>query len=1030
MRRRRLIVEKIRRFLASDSEMGLGDLGVLADDYAVACEETNKCLRLCEQHLRGGMRTEAVNIAEASPPVLEIAAILHFQGAEAWRDVCRENQLSVPSPILAEVVSWLNRAYVEEESLSELLADYRRLTRRGTLPQKISLLRRLVKVDTDGSSHWRDDLKEFEEARLGQLATDVHKAAGRDDLPALETLYNEMNSPEWASKPNKALLAQCSREFNRVRKLVAEREGEQIAQEAWGAYGAFDYAETSAALSKWERLLEEGVFVPSGDIATNVTEVQEWYEIERNKRAQEREFDEAVIALEQAVERGRTRRVELEQLWYAVVRHNREVPQQLLKRAVLAIEDAKRAEKRMMRLVVAAGGVVVALIGVVTFLLVRSVVRERIRNEWTPRIAQAVEERHYERAAKFFEELTAQNKTIAAEPDFQERKTRIEDGLQERDRNRGTFETSFQQLDDVRKAGFEGAVDEGLLDKIDQLQWALTDDQRMKLEEWRVDWNAELARRQKERDDRFTAQVDKARECFTAVDEMSPEREGDKYLDVLGQAGKALDVAEAMVDVSDLLTRQMPSLRARLASCREKHQQAIDRMKARARLLDEIGKALPNLEKYEKLLREFTETFPDHEEASRFGTLIADCVLARDVTRIADAAAGGRDFAEPTEDTKKWVSAFLESPESRSSVWRLSIERLRDQIELTDKAQEVVRNIAALKQNKTLWDLHLVNVPMKESEETVRYYYVGTPASLKLSAALAPGEQEKHRYMIKAYLGGDSPEDFVIEVPAALPKNENKTLAGHCQWFRRIHRRISSTKPAALSAVLLEGVAELRKDTTAEPVVKAALILSFLRDARNLSPRIALEISSLIAGLEAVDRDVAWMSPEPDSDAQFARDEIDVLLASEATGLEMTAWRTRLEDAVYRVSLLRNVQCRGQVRADEGGPVLDVGRRRTSEVWIVADGEGGVPAIHIAGRPDAEGRLVIVPDAKRYLYPGKPLLAPMGLHGAGTAEALKQSLGELPDTQRRLLKKIVWPDSWPVNGRDLGTDSNGRNDGE
>lgn len=1030
MRKRRQIVERIRRFLASDSEMGLSDLGVLADEYAAACEETNERLRRCEQHLRGGMRTEAIHMAEASPPVLEIAAILHFQGVEAWRDICRGNRLSVPSPILAEIVSWLNRAYIREESLTDLLAEYRRLTRRGSLRQKISLLRRLVKVDADSSSHWRDDLKEFEEARLSHLADDLQAAAGADDLEALETLYSEVTSPEWMLKPGTRLLAQCSEELGRVRKLRAQQEGEEIARQAWQAYGAFDYGKATAALARWEDLVEEGIFVPSEDLAANVAEVQEWHEIEHNKLEQEREFNEAVIALKQAVEKGRQRRVELEQLWYAVVRHNREIPQQLLKRAMLAIEDAKRDEKRVRRLIVAAGCVVVAVIGAVTFLLVRGVVRERIRNEWMPRIAQAIEERQYERGAKLFEELAEQNKVIAGELAFQEREREIDDGLKERDKIRETFETIFQQLDEARRAGFEGPVSEGLLGEVGQMDWALTDEQKMKFKEWEVDRNTDLARRQKERDDRFAAKVDEARESFAALDVMNPELESDKYLEVIGQVNQTVNAAKAMPDISEPLTRQMPSLQARLTSYQEKHQQAIERMEERAGLLKEIANGPPPLEKYEKLLRDFTAKFPDHEATPRFRALIADCVLARDVTCIDDARARGCNFVDPGQATEEWAAAFLESPESTSSVWRLSVERLRDQIKLAPEAQEILQGLDELRQERIVWDLHFVDVPEKESEEIVRYYYVGAPASLRLSAPLAPDEQERHRYMIKAFLGGDSPEDKIIEVPDALPKNPDRTLAGHCIWFRRFHRRVRNANPRELAPLLLEGVEELRKDPDVEPVVKADLILSILGDVKKLSPQADPEIDRLIARLEVADTDVSWMNPELDADTQYARDDIAAMLKNEMTNFESIAWRTKIEDVVYRVSLMRNVRCFGQVEAEGGDLVLDVGRGRRPEVWIATGEEGGVAAIYIAGSADAEGRLVVPPDMKRYLRPGKPLLAPTGVHGGRTAEVLKRSLGELPDTQLRLLKKITWPDSWPVNGRDIETSSNGHESGK
>ena len=147
---------------------------------ATRCEEVDEVLRRCAAHLDQRMRTAAIHLAETPPPVLEVAAVLDFDGADAWREVCVENTLPIAPPIAAEIVSRLNEAYVREDSLADLLAEHRRVARVGTLSQRIQLLRQLIASEPENTD-WQKDLRTLEKAGLVDVENS-YLGAGRRHL--------------------------------------------------------------------------------------------------------------------------------------------------------------------------------------------------------------------------------------------------------------------------------------------------------------------------------------------------------------------------------------------------------------------------------------------------------------------------------------------------------------------------------------------------------------------------------------------------------------------------------------------------------------------------------------------------------------------------------------------------------------------------------------------------------------------------------------------------------------------------------
>lgn len=98
----------------------------LATAYAEACERAEQRLARCEEMLSRGEALQAVQYAEADPPLLDEVATLEFFGVDGWRRSCREAGLPVGEIRNQRAVRLLNEAYASGvPASSHLYRDYR-----------------------------------------------------------------------------------------------------------------------------------------------------------------------------------------------------------------------------------------------------------------------------------------------------------------------------------------------------------------------------------------------------------------------------------------------------------------------------------------------------------------------------------------------------------------------------------------------------------------------------------------------------------------------------------------------------------------------------------------------------------------------------------------------------------------------------------------------------------------------------------------------------------------------------------------
>ena len=211
------IVDDVRSLLCVQGADAMDFLRAAAADYSIACDEVNERLHQCGSLLRQGLRSEAIQVAEIEPNLLDTTALLDFPERAQWVETAGRCGIAAPTPLLLDVAAELNEAYGLEQPLGTLLQQHRLLAlARGPLAARIGVLRALADMDA-GNPVWQEDLRIFEEERQKQIAAEVKVATHRQDAAALASLDAELSSPDWRNPPPLELACSASEASTRLR---------------------------------------------------------------------------------------------------------------------------------------------------------------------------------------------------------------------------------------------------------------------------------------------------------------------------------------------------------------------------------------------------------------------------------------------------------------------------------------------------------------------------------------------------------------------------------------------------------------------------------------------------------------------------------------------------------------------------------------------------------------------------------------------------------------------------------------------
>lgn len=343
------------------------ELTNLHGEYVAACREVNERLVRCEERMAAGRRSEAIHLADADPPVLEVVAALDFDQRADWADVALMYDLEAAELIRVDIAEQLEDEYLVNDSLDELMVEHRLLAlKRAPLGRRLKVLRKIN--EEDPQPHWDEDIRVWETRRLSEIEDEARTAYQSGNASLLKSLKQEMSSQTWIV-PASASVAKKVHQAAKITGSAAARDKlEAMVERIAEAHAAEDAPRARELQTQWNSLVTQAGLTPDDDLYRAPNAAFAWLAGLDQQVAREAEYARSVATLEQLLETDASTD-ELKEAANDLVRQGFEPPSDIADRYRKAIAVEERNKGRRRTLVIAAAAVVLAAVGGVSYFL-------------------------------------------------------------------------------------------------------------------------------------------------------------------------------------------------------------------------------------------------------------------------------------------------------------------------------------------------------------------------------------------------------------------------------------------------------------------------------------------------------------------------------------------------------------------------------------------------------------------------------------------------------------------------------------
>ena len=571
-----------------------------AAEYAEACAEVNKRLREVGILLHQGLRSEAIQLAEQEPDLLNMVTQLDFPELGEWLQLLKGWGMVGPPALLRDLTAQLNEAYAQQQPLVSLLKTHRRqaLTR-AALSKRITTLRKILQLDPDNDA-WQTDLGALERARLKEILTAAQQASSRDDLEELAALQEEIQPADWSIPVSADLVDQISGLHRRLSRNNARGDLKTIADELTAAHSAFDGIAGREARARWQEAIDIATLAGDDPLVERAAPALEWLDEEDERLATSQRRDIDLETLETALDQNDPRE-KLERIYYRLSHYEEGVPQSLEQRYFQRIASFELARKRRQVLLLASIVGTVILIGAITTSIFMRRARARAVAEHSATLKVLIDEDNLTEAESQYKDLESAFPGVARSPEVQREFARLTDALRKEKERQATFKKAMQR---ARKAGVQ-KPDWRALDDAGEL--AKTDAEKVEVNELksRIDAYTQNSNQQDEKT--FTESLTQLQRRLTNLESNNvvEDARGDSKLQhLLNDIATAVAVSPG---ISDSLRAQGNTLTVRVKALLAERKLQHEFLEARDRLTESVG----HVEAFLSALKDLRDRFPE-----------------------------------------------------------------------------------------------------------------------------------------------------------------------------------------------------------------------------------------------------------------------------------------------------------------------------------------------------------------------------------------------------------------------------------
>lgn len=448
MRESQRIVDRIRMILRLPSVELTEELRQLALSFAAVSQRTYERLRNCLVLARDGQRTEAVRQAELEPRVMETLGDLDFPERPQWDQVCEFGNLAQAVMFDPREIETLNQLYLLERPLESGLRRHRLMAlTRAPLPQRIAVLRELIQLDPL-SVGWREDLETFEQARHRELLHDAERALANQDHPRLQQLYAEVMSPQWMYRPPEVIVQRMTAAMTRVQAEEMLHGLRQLAADLNRAYLDCNEMQGRNLRAAWENTASQLPIPLPPELAAEVMPALQWLAgCDDHARLTAEQI--GLIEIVEARLRQNSPEASVAQAYADLRRHPVPIPGELAMRVERYFKEQAKAKTRRRLLL---GTIAVLVVGGIvggTAIWVTNAAHERAVLTARGELQKLEKDQNDEVAAKYLEELKADQPAVFEATALREVRLRTETMIATRRKRREEFDGALRRMRDA-----------------------------------------------------------------------------------------------------------------------------------------------------------------------------------------------------------------------------------------------------------------------------------------------------------------------------------------------------------------------------------------------------------------------------------------------------------------------------------------------------------------------------------------------------------------------------------------------------
>lgn len=436
------LLDEIRAALASPASVNRDKLTSMATQYDSACTALNKRLRKIGSLLAKGLRSEAIQLADQEPNVLEQVALLDFPERDYWCDLLRRIGSPTPPPLEMDIAEQVDEAYAVQWPLDQLLRKHRLLAiARAPLVIRLQILRRIREKDPTNPA-WVSDQQNWEKTRIKEIERDLKAAVQTGDSAWIQKASSEINNERWEIGLPVSLVEAANQAALDAEITKARAQLKNLNLELNNALSAFDVATGQQVRQQWQTYANMARLAQNDPLFQDAAEALAWLDDENSRQEEESEFDGLVYSLEQAIERNASPQ-EVEKLVYSIRAMEREVPEILLLRASEYQRGRETSKQRKFVLGLVVAMMILIGIGVAVIFFITYALNQQTLDQAVADLKQFQSAQDYSAANGFIENLP---ESVSNDPRVAAEITKIQEVIRKKEQRVADFNEQFDSV--------------------------------------------------------------------------------------------------------------------------------------------------------------------------------------------------------------------------------------------------------------------------------------------------------------------------------------------------------------------------------------------------------------------------------------------------------------------------------------------------------------------------------------------------------------------------------------------------------